>query len=97
MDVSRGGIQMSRSLKYHAELDFGHGRCVRFTSLYLDNLLKRFGEEVALEEKRKKEAREYTYTTPNLIVEVCSSWRDFDQYEHADGRSGMSPLRKQSR
>ena len=84
---------MSRSLKYHAELNFGHGRHVRFTSLYLDLLMKRFVAEVEKESARRTEAKEYTYVEPNLTVEVCESWSKFDQYEHADGSAG----RKQSR
>lgn len=77
---------MARS-KYHAELDFGHGRAVRFTSVDLELLMARFAKEVAAEQERRREAREYTYVVPNLIVEVCDSWAEFDQYEHARGEA----------
>lgn len=79
---------MSRRTKYHAELDFGHGRHVRFTAVDLELLLKRFTKEVTDEQERRREAREYTYVEPNLIVEVCDSWSEFDQYEHSCGQAG---------
>jgi hypothetical protein len=79
---------MSRSTKYHAELFFKSDRFVRFTAIDLDLLMKRFAKEVDAEVDRRREAREYTYVEPTLIVEVCDSWAEFDQYEHHDGRAG---------
>lgn len=69
--------------KYHAELRFGYGRApIRFTAVNLDRLLLRFSNEVVAEQARSREAREYAWIEPNLIVEVCSSWSEFDKYEH---------------
>jgi len=75
---------MSRNLKYHAELNFGYShKPIRFTAVDLELLMKRFNKEVTAEQERRSEAREYTYVEPNLKVEVCTSWSQFDQYEHA--------------
>lgn len=69
--------------KYHAELRFGYGRePIRFTAVDLERLLLRFTNEVVGEQARRKEARDYTWIEPNLIVEVCSSWSEFSRYEH---------------
>jgi hypothetical protein len=69
--------------KYHAELDFGYGRKpIRFTAVDLDRLMSRFTAEVRAEDLRRTAARDYTWIEPNLRVEVCSSWAQFDQFEH---------------
>ena len=72
-----------RSLRYHAEIRFSHTNRVRFTAVDLELLMKRFNAEVEKEQQRRRDAREYTYVEPNLVVEVCSSWSSFDSYEHA--------------
>lgn len=69
--------------KYHAELRFGYGRApVRFTAVDLERLLARFTAEVLAEQTRSRQACEYAWIEPNLILEVCSSWNEFDKYEH---------------
>jgi hypothetical protein len=74
---------MSRDLKYHAEIDFNHGRkTVRFTAVDLERLMARFKKEVDDYQKALTEAREYIWVEVKLITEVCSSWREFEEYEH---------------
>ena len=72
-----------RNLRYHAEIRFSYTNRVRFTAVDLELLMKRFNAEVEKEVRRRRDAREYTYVEPNLVVEVCSSWSSFDSYEHA--------------
>ena len=86
---------MSRRTKYHAHLDFGYDNPqVRFTAVDLERLMARFMTEVLAEQRRRTAIKAYTYVEPSLIVEVCDSWSEFDQCEHADGKV-RNPVRKQ--
>ena len=69
--------------KYHAEIKFGYQDTLRFTAVDLERLMARFNLEVQKYDKRRREAHDYTWVVPNLTVEVCTSWSEFDQYEHA--------------
>jgi hypothetical protein len=75
--------------KYHAELNFVHTggagspEKIRFTAVDLERLMHRFTTEVAKREEENRQAQHYVYIKPNLTVEVCASWAEFDQYEHA--------------
>lgn len=68
--------------KYHAEIKFHWGQVVRFTAVDLEHLMKRFNAEVEKEQQRLRDEKQYTYVVPRLFVEVCSSWAEFEQYEH---------------
>ena len=74
--------------KYHAQMDFKHTggggspRILRFTAVDLDRLLDRFVAEVRKRQEENRANNHYVWVQPNLTVEVCGSWSEFDQYEH---------------
>ncbi len=67
-------------VKYHAELQFKNRPIIRFTAVDLERLVARFSSEVLKEQARSRAAHEYIWLEPNLVVEVCHSWSEFDSY-----------------